>query len=70
MTRKRVTVEMVRDSRLSELRKESKYQKALNDIIKNSGTDFKCKGDSFYLMQELIDKYLLEHDEDSFKVKQ
>lgn len=62
MTRKIVTVEMVRDSRLSELRKESKYQKALNDIIKNSGTDFKCREDSFYLMQELIDKYLLEHD--------
>lgn len=63
MTRKIVTVEMVRNSRLSELRKESKYQKALNDIIKNSGTGFKCKDDSFYLMQELIDKYLLEHDE-------
>lgn len=64
MTRKIVTVEMVRDSRLSELRKESKYQKALNDIIKNSGTEFNCEHDSFYLMQELIDKYLLEHDED------
>lgn len=63
MTRKIVTVEMVRDSRLSELRKESKYQKALNDIIKNSGTEFNCENDSFYLMQELIDKYLLEHDE-------
>lgn len=63
MTGRRVTVEMVRDSRLSELRKESKYQKALNDIIKNSGTEFNCENDSFYLMQELIDKYLLEHDE-------
>lgn len=63
MIGRRVTPEMVRDSRLSELRKESKYQKALNDIIKNSGADFNCKHDSFYLMQELVDKYLLEHRE-------
>ena len=64
MIGRRVTAEMVRSSRLSELKKDNKYQMALNDIISNSGTGFNCKHDSFYLMQELIDKYLLEHDED------
>ena len=58
-----VTEELVRRGILRELRKESKYQKALNDIIKNSGTEFNCKHDSFYLMQELVDKYLIEHRE-------
>lgn len=46
------------DELLIEKRKKDKYQKALNDVISNAGTKFDCKPDSFYLLQELVNKNL------------
>lgn len=40
--------------------RDNKYQLALNDVIQNAGTDFKCKNDSFYLLQELVYYYSFE----------
>lgn len=46
-----------RNELLIKLRKNSIYQKALNELITNS-KDFE-NGNNFYYMQELMDKYLL-----------
>ena len=46
-----------RNELLIKLRKNSIYQKALNELITNS-KDFE-NGNNFYYMQELIDNYLI-----------
>ncbi|MBU5669570.1 hypothetical protein KQI68_06915 [Peptoniphilus sp. MSJ-1] len=44
---------------LSKERPNNKYQQALNDLIKNKESCEDIKSDSYYLLQELIDKYIL-----------
>lgn len=39
---------------------KEKYQESLNDIIRNC-KGFPCKNDSFYNMQELVDKSYIEY---------
>lgn len=39
---------------------KEKYQESLNDIIRNC-KGFPCKNDSFYNMQELIDKSYIQY---------
>lgn len=53
-------IDEIVENQLIELRKNDKYQQALNDVISNAGTDFKTKNDSFYLLQELVDKNLMK----------
>ena len=51
-------IDEIVENQLIELRKNDKYQQALNDVISNAETDFKTKNDSFYLLQELVNKNL------------
>ena len=53
-------IDEIVENQLIKLRKKDKYQQALNDVISNAGTDFKTKNDSFYLLQELVDKNLMK----------
>lgn len=60
----RVLEEMEFDRKMIEKRKVCRYQAALNDVISNAGTAFKCKHDSFWLLQELVDLRLEEELKD------
>ena len=51
-----MTREEAMDNEIIRLRRNDKYQQALNDVISNAGTAFKCKNDSFYLLQVLVDE--------------